>query len=91
MPDLNGVLSTLERQKIADWLKSKGRFRIECPFCLSNNWTIGDHVVAPSVVNGTGVGLGVYPYPQAMLISECGNTFFFNLVLVGVFPRAEGS
>ena len=90
MPDLHGVLSSSEKQRIADWLQNKGRFRIQCPVCLSNNWSIGDHVVAPTLINGTGVGLGVYPYPQAMLISERGNTLFLNLVVVGIFPKGEG-
>jgi hypothetical protein len=90
MPDLNGVLSSSEKQKIMDWVKSKARMRIECPLCLSNNWTVANHVVAPSVVNGSAVGMGAYPYPQAMLISECGYTLFVNLVVVGIFPK-DGS
>jgi transcriptional regulator with XRE-family HTH domain len=38
-------------------------------------------------VNSAGVGLGAYPYPQAMLISECGHTVYLNLILAGVIPK----
>jgi hypothetical protein len=87
MPDMNGVLNTEEKQKIVNWLNSKKSFGIECPLCSSKSWTIADHVVSPSVVNSAGVGLGAYPYPQAMLISECGHTVYLNLILAGVIPK----
>jgi hypothetical protein len=87
MPDINGVLSQSEKQKIADWLNNKKSFGIDCPLCSSKQWSIADHVVAPSLTNAAGVGLGAYPYPQAMVISECGYTIYLNLVAVGIIPK----
>ena len=88
MPDTNGALSQSEKEKIAEWLNSKNSFGTDCPLCHSKRWSIGDHVVAPSLINAAGVGLGAYPYPQAMLISECGYTMYLNLVVVGIIPRS---
>jgi hypothetical protein len=87
MPDVSGVLSTSEKQKIADWLNGKNSFGIDCPVCHSKKWSIADHVVAPSLTNAAGIGLGAYPYPQAMVISECGYTMYLNLVVIGIIPR----
>jgi hypothetical protein len=90
MPDHVGVLSGTEQQKIGDWLRDKNP-RLACPLCHSMNWSIGPHSVSPSVVNGSGVGVGAYLYPQAMIISECGYTIYINLFAIGVFPRGEPS
>ena len=87
MPDMNGVLSQDEKQKIAVWLHSKNSFGTDCPLCHNKQWAIADHVVSPSLTNAAGVGLGVYAYPQAMLISECGYTMYLNLVIVGIIPK----
>lgn len=90
MPDINGILSPSEKQQIGGWLTNKvGLTSGGCPVCSSPKWSIADHVVAPSVVNSTGVGLGLYPYPQAMLISECGYTMYLNLVVVGIFQSGK--
>jgi hypothetical protein len=88
MPDLNAVLSQSEKEKIVDWLRNKRPLGIECPLCYSKNWTVADHVVSPSLVNVSGIGLGAYPYPQAMLISECGHTVYLNLLASGIIPKA---
>lgn len=89
MPDMNGVLSQSEKQKVADWLNNRRSFGIDCPLCQSRQWSIADHVVAPSLINGAGIGLGAYPYPQAMLISECGYTIYLNLVVIGIVERGQ--
>ncbi len=60
MPDVNGVLSTSEKQKIADWLQNKKSYGIECPCCHSKQWSVAEHVVAPSLTNAAGIGLGAY-------------------------------
>jgi hypothetical protein len=62
MPDTNGILSPSEKQKIADWLNNRKSLGIDCPLCYSKQWSIADHVVAPSLTNAAGVGLGAYPY-----------------------------
>jgi hypothetical protein len=87
MPDLNAVLSQTDKQKIVDWLTKKMTNASGCPVCGSKNWTIADHVVSPSLVNSVGVGLGSYPYPQAMVVSDCGYTFYMNLITSGVMKR----
>ncbi len=90
MPDVNGVLSPSEKQHIGACISNKIPFtRRGCPVCSSPEWSIADHIVAPSVVNSTGVGLGSYPYPQAMLISECGYTMYLNLVVVGIIQSGK--
>jgi len=86
MPDINGVLSESDKEKIISWMRTKA-VSARCQLCGSTNWSIADHLVAPSVANAAGIGLGQYQYPQAMLISECGQTVFLNLVAVGVIPR----
>ncbi len=87
MPDLDGVLSRSEKQEIADWLQARNPLGILCPLCSSRNWSVADHMVSPSIINATGVGLGAYPYPQAMLISECGHTIYLNLIKIGIIPE----
>jgi hypothetical protein len=89
MPDINGALSDDERRRIADWLNAKNG-PYPCPVCNSRNWTVAPHAVGPSVVNGAGIGLGAYPYPFVPIVSDCGYTFFMNLVVIGIYPRGSG-
>ena len=91
MPDMNGVLSQTDKQKLIAFLSAKKQGLPDCPFCHSKNWQIADHVVSPSIVNAAGIGLGMYPYPQALIISECGHTFYLNLIAAGVIPQSIGS
>ncbi len=83
MPDINGVLSPEEKEKATKWLNEK-MIRRECPACGSKNWIIAEHMVSPTVVNAAAIGLQT-PYPQVMVISECGYSYFFNAMVMGLF------
>jgi ribosomal protein L33 len=96
MPDVNGKLSQDEKDKILDWVKTKAsqtspytafeqRKNLCCQVCGSQNWTIAEHLVTPTVLNVTGVGLMNPYYPQAMLIcTECGSTVYVNVGRLGL-------
>ena len=94
MPDSQGRLSKEEKQKVVDWLEKfqakRGRNLI-CPICGEPNWQIGDHLVAPSLLNASGgLLIGGVSYPHVLLISTpCGYTIFLNAVVVGIVNPGE--
>jgi hypothetical protein len=99
MPDLNGKLSDSEKEKILKWVKEKSskpqysstlttfgqQENMRCQVCGSRGWGLADHIVTPTVLNATGVGLMNPSYPQAMLLcNECGSTIYVNVARFGL-------
>ena len=87
MPGPTGLLTPEDKQKVINWLQSKGQDPA-CPFCGVRQWVIADHLVQPVTVGGGGsLQLGGAGYPQVMLISPpCGYTVLINAVIAGVLP-----
>lgn len=71
-----------EREKIVGWLTQKGKNH-NCPFCLTNNWALGDHLLSGMVFYGGNFVVGSSSYPQFFLIcSNCSYTRHFMAVPV---------
>jgi hypothetical protein len=84
-------LTQAEKELIAKWLNEKSSGKPPpCPFCGSNTWAVGDHLVAAPVMGTTGTTtIGGPSYPQAMLVSDpCGYTVFFNAVVIGLLHHS---
>jgi hypothetical protein len=80
-----------QKTRIADWLnKHTDNNAPKCPFCGSDVWVIGDHLIQLQVASLSGnLVLGGTAYPQVMLVSSpCGHTVFFNAVMLGLMPGA---
>lgn len=73
MPGSDGRLTKQEKDRIIGWLNEKGKNHA-CPVCLSNNWTVGDHLLSGMVSHGANLVLGGPQYPQFFLV--CGNCFY---------------
>ena len=99
MPDLDGKLSEDEKDKILKWIKEKSSIsrgystfssfgaqeNMRCQVCGNRGWGLAENLVAPTVLNATGVGLMNPLYPQAMLLcSDCGNTIYINVNTLGL-------
>jgi hypothetical protein len=76
-----------EKQKQAvNWLNSKwpATQRL-CEVCGISSWTIAEDLVMPMPFVGGGLVVGGISYPQVMVIcNNCGNTKYFNTVIMGV-------
>jgi hypothetical protein len=97
MPDVNGKLSEIEKEKILKWVKEKAaswspsltvvghQENLRCQVCGKQNWTLADHLVTPTVLNATGIGLLSPYFPQAMLVcNDCGGTVYINVHRLGL-------
>jgi hypothetical protein len=91
MPDEKGKLTEEDFTKIRMWLTSFGLPAPHCPFCGSDQWSIGPHLVQP-VTLGPAYQLqlgGFIGYPQIAVVStKCGHTMFINAVVAGLLPPA---
>jgi predicted nucleic-acid-binding Zn-ribbon protein len=74
-----------QRDQALAWLNQHwGEPRI-CPFCGSNNWNIGDLVVAPLAGSQLEGWVSVF-FPVTCLV--CAYTRFFDAIVMGI---VEGS
>lgn len=57
-----------------------------CEFCGKSEWTISDELVRPLIYRSRDLyTVQNVAYPQAMIIcTNCGNTKFFNAVVLGI-------
>ena len=82
-------LSVEQKKDIQARLEKKWRTPKECPICHENQWALGDHIVAPPLYSQGNFVIGGAAYPVAMLICEnCGYTYFFNAVVLGMIPAS---
>jgi hypothetical protein len=91
MPDLQGKLSQPEIDKALAWIRGHMNGNIICAVCKTNNWTLGDHTVAPPTWGGAPIiGVGT-AYPQVMLsCNKCSHTIYFGAVSIGLYPPLGG-
>jgi len=84
-------LTEEQMEQFQSWLAERWTGTKECPICATNNWTLGSHLVSPTIYrSGGGLVIGGLAYPLAMIIcSNCGYTNFFNAVLIGLVPGEE--
>ena len=77
-----------QKKKVIDWIqerRTKAFGPIICAVCGHTQWTLGDHLITPSLYQGGGLVLGGSSYPAVMLIcNNCGNTLYLNAVMIGL-------
>lgn len=62
-----------------------------CKECNQKTIAVSDDMVVPPVFVNGGVAFGGPNYPQIMLVcTNCGNTRFFNAVVVGAMNGSDG-
>ena len=88
MPDADGKLLESDRDLIISAMREKGIKLTPCPFCGVPEWTIGEVVVTPIGINAAknSIQFDLPSYPIIPVVSPCGYTIFFSLVVLGVFP-----
>ena len=86
-----GKLSKDDKKALEEWLKLRWKRDSQCFVCNENHWLISEHMVAPvSSGHQGGFSIGGPQYPQVMLIcNNCGNSLYFNAVLIGVARDTE--
>jgi hypothetical protein len=90
MPDQSGKLTEFEKSSIRQWMETRWKQPMPCPFCGNPSWVVADDLVLPITLGRNqelmmGVGEG---YPQAMVISSgCGYTVFLNSVMLRISPQ----
>ena len=73
-----------EKQKISEWINKKCR-NMKCECCGSKIWNLNEHIIAPVNVQNGSLALGGSMTPQVILTcSNCGNTKYFNAVMIGL-------
>ena len=66
----------------AKWTQSN-----QCNICGSADWAVAEDLVMPMPFTSGGIVLGGPSYPQLQVICKnCGNTHFFNAVILGIAP-----
>lgn len=76
-------LSEPQKQKLRDWLKSKG-VRPTCASCGASDWGAGEVVSAP-VLSSEGTPVRDLHVPMAQLVCiNCGYVMLYAAVPVGI-------
>ena len=87
-----GKLSQEDQQKALAWLDRHWRHPRKCPVCESEQWSMGDRVVAPPNLHGGSFHLAGFVYPFVTVgCKTCGYTRFFNAMKMGVISKKEDS
>lgn len=84
-------LSEGQKEKFVKHLHTKVS-DVDCQWCGKNEWMPSQHAVAPLVVGSEGgLNLGRGPLIPWVFITcgNCGNTMFFNAVVMGVYPGGQ--
>lgn len=72
-----------KQKKVTTWLENKWPNKV-CDICNSQNWSVVDFISAPSRYE-KGLVLGGKIAPQITVVcNNCGNTKFFNAVVIGL-------
>jgi hypothetical protein len=88
--NLKRELTKEEREQAVAWLNKHWIGGKHCGVCGHRNWALGGHVVSPSNVTGGGFFLGGAIYPVIPVTClNCGNTHFFNAIVMGIFKKEE--
>lgn len=76
-----------QKKKIAlDWLGEKWPINKRvCDVCGHSQWNLAEDIIAPMAFSEGSIMLGGRSYPQLMVIcTNCGNTKYFNAVMIGL-------
>ena len=74
-----------KQEKVLKWLEAKWpKEKRCCEICEGQKWSLTQHITVPMIYS-KGIRLGGTTYPQISLIcNNCGNTKFFNAVVMGL-------
>ena len=74
------------KEKLSEALHKNGRDNFECSVCGNKGFTIADGYANLSTSDKIGnVVLGGQNLPNAAIVCDnCGHTYFFNLIVLGV-------
>ena len=71
--------------KISKWFDEKWQNK-KCSVCNKDDWTLAENFVTTVNLDINGIQLGGNIYPQvAITCANCGNTKYFNAVVMDVF------
>ena len=80
----NSPLTPEQIQKISEWLATKSR-NPTCPVCMTNQWTIGPHLLSGMIFSGGGLVIGGPSYPMVFMIcNNCAYVRHFMAIPMGV-------
>jgi len=87
-------LTPEQRNRVVEKLRQFQGVEV-CSYCQSNEWNISDSIFELREFHGGSItfGGGIYPVVP-MTCAKCGNTLFFNAIMLGVIeplkPAQEG-
>lgn len=89
MADKPNKLTQAQKDAAVAFINERWAGDKACPVCLTAKWSLSDHTVTPLNVTGNVIhGSGV-TYPMVMAVcTNCGNTRFFNAVLMGILDMS---
>ena len=82
-------LSAEDAKKALDWVDSKWGIQKKCFVCNKDDWSLSDtYGMLPTGGKGN-VRLGSsFPY-IVLTCLDCGNSVFFNAVIIGLLPSGK--
>lgn len=82
-----------KQEKAIKWLEEKWlKDHRKCEICTGEEWTVSPELLMPIPYIGESMSIGGSAFPHVLLIcNTCGNTKFFNAVLMGVVPQEDNS
>jgi hypothetical protein len=84
LPAANSPLTPEQIQKFSTWLAIKSR-NPTCPVCMTNQWTIGPHMLNGQIFSGAGLIIGGPSYPMVfMTCNNCSYVRHFMAVPIGI-------
>ena len=91
MPDETGKLTPEEYTKVHAWLTSLGKSPFICPYCGSDTWSIGPHLIQPLTLGkDLALQLSGTGYPMVALVSQrCGYVALFSAVITGIVEAKQ--
>lgn len=76
-----------KKKKALEWINEKCPNLI-CECCQQKSWILTEDMVMPMPFVGGGLIVGGPTYPQVMIVcTVCGNTKYFNAVVMGVVEK----
>jgi hypothetical protein len=82
-----------EKQRVIQWINEKCP-NLKCECCGSQRWSLNEHIIAPVNLENGSLALGgsMTMTPQVILTcSNCGNTKYFNAVMIGLLQPSNPS
>lgn len=82
-----------KQAKALQWLDDKWKKEHrKCEICCGIQWTFAPELVMPLPYVGGNISIGGPAFPHILLTcNTCGNSKFFNAVLMGIVPQGDNS